>query len=979
MLMAAAALNGATAQESEQWKYVGMSYFATGLPDVLYEGDGSKRFYVNTEESTTRPGVYRLLDPFADMPLKGDVTRNVSAENPPVMIVHTEDNKVWFESFDTGLSSEKLGGKIEFCSAASRMILDEGKSVDDAAEAGLTGFLRYNYWRFNKTYGDNEAAVLYVRTPTGTINANAKDGFVFQLPGENRIIDVITAETFKAESKGTPHNPGYMDAASGNPGIKSPATYHLKNAWKTLEESADEPVTVNEDGTFSMAYGTSLMNTVTGGKMRRMTVVLDSESPGFVDGRYSTSPFTGVTYVLVGSDCTKDAHKFYPYHGTGTAEVGKEREDYVYFKTGASGGAKVRRIEIEWEFDEGPCALPEATLSDNPEIYPDTDLFFTCKTLSSKTYYSVDGGEEIEVQPTEAVRLPWGRHTVKVTARRFRKQDSELVVNYKVLKNPIIQTDVIDLLSVGSGGTQETVGSTTGITYKLKGYSYPSDGYYSMYGNGNGVLAVNPGAKLRQVRVYHNAEAWETTTKKGTLNSAWKADLSDFPGSNWSGLKYPAKVTNAEMIADIAADRPSVMNFITYPDRIYIYPSDYTALRLTKVEFEWLASKQCCERPMFPDDKAVYSTTPIFLDCMTDDATFHVTVNGTDTPYDPAEGLLLPVGESVEVSAYATRDDSFDSEVSQATFHVAPASVADLAAFIAAGETSLPVAIEAPLHTIYRNGNEAYLTDGTSRIRLIADEADALNALAAGTSFTGLKALAVADAATPEIKLSELPEEFTAGEAPVFAVTEAADVAAAGVYSPLRVENASLAAAESDFTATAGDVTFPLTNRYADAGRFDAVIIEPEEGRLYNLEGLAAGSGLIATLVRPITTTPQFSLTDGSEHYEGILLEITCADADAEIVYTLNDGDETTYTEAIELPMGYNSVTACASAPGMDPGAPAEARFCVIAGIDTIGADLKAGHVEMFTIDGRRVMTANPAPGIYIVRSAGETYKIAIK
>ncbi|MCM1005325.1 MAG: hypothetical protein NC402_03405 [Prevotella sp.] len=963
------------AQDAEEWKYVGHSSFSSELPQLMYE-DGTRTFYVYTEQSTTRPNVYRLKNPFADMPVREGVTRTATDENPTYLVLHIEGEEnqgAWFESFDTGLSSTEYGGKIEFFSTISRMILDEGVSYEDITDTNLIGYLKYSSWRFQSTYGEeeNERPVLYLRTPNGTINANENDGFRIKLPEKNRIVDIITAETFRGSGVGEV-TVGYMDEASGNPGIKSPATYHFKNTYLTAEETGDIAITVNEDGTFTMPWQTNLINTVTGGLLRRVTLVMADDSKGCVTARYSTVPFNNNTSVLVGSTMTKSENIHYPYHGTGTSYVGEEREDYVYFSCGVTEGAKVKRIELEWEFDEGPCKTPTATKSDNPEIYENTELFFGCKTLGSKTYYSVDGGEEIEVQPDEPVLLPWGRHNVKITARRFRKQDSELNVEYKVFSIPEVVTDVIEVAQLPSSpGNHTVVAETSGIEYTIKGRAYPNDNYMSWYDMSAGIMVGKSSGNLTEVRVYHNADKWPNV-KQGSMLVGWKEGES-MSFTHYSGTKRIATITKEQITADIDAGKPTTLQFATPLDKILITAGGYTAIVPYKVEFDWLAPNQKCEKPVFLGETEFYNNHALMLDCITDGAEYHVTVNGEEVEYNPESGLMLPVGKEVKVTAYTTKEGCPDSDTVEGIFHVVPTAVADIQALIESKEDLMPIEVTAPLTVTYRANGEAYLSDGENAVRLLAENDEALGELQAGHSFTGLKATVVLDAATPEIRLAELPEELTLGDAPEFAVAKPFEVTNAAHYTLMGLRSVSIIDMADSFIATDGEAGVQLRNRYESE-----ITLGAEQGRLFNINGISEAGELIPVRVAKITATPKFSLIEGSVNTDETELTITCSDANAEIRYSVNDGEEKPYIAPFTLPIGTVKVSAYAVAPEMDESERAVSTFNVVSGIEEIQAELGA-DAEIYTLSGIKADPTNLQPGAYIVKTNNTVKKVIVK
>ena len=991
-IAAAGSLDAAESQS--EWKYLGQSKVVEDLYRTFsQEATGAHVYFVDTEESTVTPGLYRLRNPYADAPELEGFTRSIDGGDAWIT-VHAEDPaKVWFETFDTGLDYAGYGGDVKIENRAGYEISAGRMTLDEAAAAGYTGTLssgpygiHANWIKFEATNTDDVAPV-YARTPQGSVPINTngstemttsvkrddlnKAGFAIKLPVVNGWIDVISAETLGLE-KGKTYTsiPGF--AEENNSHITSPAAYAFKTSSGSVEETDGKlNVKVTDDGALQLNYLFSeIITTRRGGNVRRVTVYYNEANEAGMTAYDNSVDYNHNTSVIVGNSGNSLSGSRYP---SSVELSGNDETNDRYFMIRPNNyGCVVNRIEIEWGFDESPWYTPKClNLTDGMDINVTTAM--ACRSNprygmngdGNEVWYTVNDGEAQKYDDANRPTFPWGRNVVKVFSRRHRRQDSEpLVLHLNVFSEPETVTDCIRWENLPKpekyGKEQMTEAGAadypSGAQYMLR---YTLENTYarmyagtSMNGSAAGLVTVKSGGgKILRMRTYIDLEASNKTNngKDSSLSIRGQSKPIDTWPTYWQSYYGIEMLPGVEAFKWEDVIRPQVEEKgyaeFDFTGNIVNYPAFYLSRMsfcFTKIEFDWEVKDAFCERPMLSqaDGSAFCSTTPVMLDCLTEGVTYHVKVNGVDTAYDPETGLLLPAGKDVTLEVQTTRDGSRDSEVVKAVYTVIPESVATLAEAKAAAHAEITVGVEAPLTVVYSNGSDVYLTDGTSAaLATVSDQRQ----IAAGSVLTGVSVLLPAGDTRADIALESYTD--AAGTAPVYAVTTVAEASGKPLYTPVRVERVEINSkpqAPGRYTVWQGDDHIDLVDRYDD------VTVGCKSGKLYNLEGLMADGEMIAVMTREIAAEPVIAPADDEPLPGRTEMTITSIDTDARIYYTVNGGEETLYTAPVVLAPGEVAVTARAECAGMDNSLAVTAAYTVVpAKVDDLAALMQSGETEM--------------------------------
>lgn len=189
-LYVAAARQKAVRADDGGWKSLGKGLFRDDLITVFYIID-IYEFEVDVEESTSRPGLYRLVNPYKNYPVNpADPDTEAYME-----IDATDPDKVFFRRYDTGMD---WGNGNIYINSMAGDYYDKG-TFDKAVEEGLCGKLRDGAITFP------QRTLLIADETMGSATryqiANTNGKFRLKLPGAPDL-DVETAIKGKVDKDG---------------------------------------------------------------------------------------------------------------------------------------------------------------------------------------------------------------------------------------------------------------------------------------------------------------------------------------------------------------------------------------------------------------------------------------------------------------------------------------------------------------------------------------------------------------------------------------------------------------------------------------------------------------------------------------------------------------------------------------------------------------------------------------------------------
>lgn len=971
------------------WKYVGQSRVVEDIYKTFSDdATGHHSYFVDTEESITTPGLYRLKDPFKYAPSVLGFTHGTPTADR-YLIIHAEDpDKVYFESFDTGLLSDSYGGKVELVSQAGRRIAAGTMTLDAAAAAGYTGKLAsgpygiHRDWiKFEATAEDGNPLV-YAVTPKGrvdinvagstlldnTVNADALSsaGFAIQLPDPKRWVDVIDGETLSFVARNDTYTEVPDIKAENNSRITSPAAYNFQNRFYN-----GQTVKLDANGVITIGQLADLVSVREGGCPSRVSIYFNEETKSR-SFRLTATDSSKMWYVTGTGDN-------YPANCIISDLVLGYTDTNIQLYNTQSSEAKIDRIEIEWYFDENPWYTPKCNMSDGQDVNVTNQLLinkghnYTTFGDCNELWYQINDGEETKYDAVNPPTLPWGRTKVKMFSRRHRRQDSEpLIINVNVFSAPRLISDVLDISKYPAQTYPAKVYTTepgdpgikSGAQYMLRYYKDESDTYGTFNNRNAALMTVKSGGRLAKATIYYDSDA--VAAYSPNYNYYWyRFENATEPITEWPGdYKWPygkvksisgAKQIDISQIRTEAVDPGySVFEFgpatVDYP----VIKLNYVSLFVKKIVLDWENKDAFCERPMLSIESGekFYEGAALKFDCLSSGVTYNVKVNGADVTYNPESGLVLPAGTEVKVEVFTSRDGSDNSETVTAVYNVVPRKVDDLAAHKNLAETSMPVEIASDLSVIYRNGNEIYLSDATGNsVRAIGSETASVAAFDAGQILKGVRAVAIEN--SDDIMLTEVAAEGTQGKAPVYNTVAVADLDATDKgFKPVRLERVSIVPkmrAPNLYTIWQGNDHADLINRYAEGEGVTTVVINSRDTKFYNVEGLASQGYVIATAATEICAEPVFAFSADVDDLHGRdELTLTCADEDATIYVSINDAEEVVYTSPIVLAPGTYSVVSRATCHGMDNSQSVKIGFNVAhARVATLTALVASGEKEM--------------------------------
>lgn len=208
-------------------------------------------FYARIQSSTHTPGLYRLVNPYQNYPLRASDLQNTNnMENWNFMILHTEHAPyVWFEDFSTGLSVTGLG-TVTVHSQAAQLVARYGFDQVLAAAPSVFGKIEDGTITFPSkcTVNDTEYSAILV-----SVTSNP-DQYV-AVNDDGLWTYVITGEVFPPLPEGAVnHGFNALGAGKFTDGILStrsnltpeerdvevfesramPGYYLVKNAWSQV-------------------------------------------------------------------------------------------------------------------------------------------------------------------------------------------------------------------------------------------------------------------------------------------------------------------------------------------------------------------------------------------------------------------------------------------------------------------------------------------------------------------------------------------------------------------------------------------------------------------------------------------------------------------------------------------------------------------------------------------------------------------------
>lgn len=163
------------------WKHIGQATYSEGFiadSEVPISGISTCTYQVDIEESTDRPGYFRLVDPYGDNyiysnSLSYDYTRHYYME-----IDATDPQCVSLKLMEDGCGYDMGYGRMQLWSRADRA-LGEGKTKDEVKELGYFGKVENEVI----TFPTNMLLIRYIDIPnTGWYWANLSSTFKLVLP-----------------------------------------------------------------------------------------------------------------------------------------------------------------------------------------------------------------------------------------------------------------------------------------------------------------------------------------------------------------------------------------------------------------------------------------------------------------------------------------------------------------------------------------------------------------------------------------------------------------------------------------------------------------------------------------------------------------------------------------------------------------------------------------------------------------------------
>ncbi len=455
-----------------------------------------------------------------------------------------------------------------------------------------------------------------------------------------------------------------------------------------------------------------------------------------------------------------------------------------------------------------------------------------------------------------------------------------------------------------SSTTAATKTSTaTNIAYTFMG-TYDSSGYLMIAGKKAAGAYISFSLPI-------NCQAIKITTTSGDYGTSENANskINFYAGDKQIGESTAVNVRGQEYTFEIPSDAQAA-------GTVYKFESATTKYNQQFTQFVYVeAGKQVAESvatPTFtPGAGTVEAGTKVSIACATEGASIHYTIDGTNpTAQSTAYTGEITINETTTVKAIAVKDGMENSAVASAKY-VVPASVDNIAAFIALADKSNATTVKGNAKAVYQKGNNLIMTDGSAWIMAYGSTGQTyVNGDVIPGGYSGKYDLYGYDATKgggyPEIVS---PTGFTKGsnEGEIKPIeTTIDDFNGEPMLSYIEIKNVDVAGSGRNFTAS--NPQDPETK----ANLFDQFYIgNIATGQNMTVRGFVSNfKGDWQILVTEVinaqgleaAATPTFSVAAG-EVAKGTEVEIKCATEGATIYYTLDGTNHNADSQVYSTPI----------------------------------------------------------------------------
>lgn len=730
------------------------------------------------------------------------------------------------------------------------------------------------------------------------------------------------------------------------------------NVVITFEKGSNDNVSpVYNSGDPSVrVYGGNIMtvSAVNGGSISKIEMTLSGKSITASAGTYADMVWTG----------SETSVSF-------TTESGSGHTKYFSLTVTIGGGSEPTKVSSPlFSLDEGTYMAAQT-------------VELSCSTEGASIYYAVnDEPEQVYSAPIELSEN--GTYSIKAWGVKEGMENSD-----EVIKNYVI--DIFD-------GTIEdfdfvTIGQSN---------SYPTDD--------NSPEGGTPEFTSGDVTV-------STTQTGNTPNRFWK-NWAEYRMYSGSTLTFSVPAGYVIVRIDFTPNSSNISGE-GYEDGIWTGEQQIVTLDIVKnvtftdfvVYYKQLALDQVIA-PVFSLSSGTYEgSQSVELSCATEGAAIHYVVNdGEEQTY--TEAIELSEVGTYSIKAWATKDGMTNSSEVTANYEIlAPLVANSIAEFLQLGAENADrfITLNCGLTVTFQGGGEGtrdlYVKDAAGEGLLIYD-------------FNN-PSLNVGDVIPAGLKgkyknyndLLELvnPENFGEVTETVQVTPEektAATVAAADLSKLVVINNATLS------EMVEGNGT--LTDESGSITLFDKGYMTEYPSDLSKKYNVTAVVSIYKGTVQlyPVSVeqvleqvaAPSFSLEGGE--YEGDQeLTLSCETEGATILYTINGGEEQTYTEAIQLTTGEYTIVAWATKEGMTDSETVTAEYVIteLVGVDSVNMNKAAVYateggisvtvlsetaVGVYNTVGQLVKsvvvaegetTVSLASGLYIVKAGERAVKVIVK